>query len=191
MRAGPGTFQKRPGEKPFTLSQGFGAAIFYQKHMTLHLLPELDRSWLGSLVNCFLIREPEAVIASYAAVRSAATLNDIGFIHQLELFEQVKTMTGSTPMVIDSREFLQNPEAMLRAICQQLCVAFSPQMLHWPAGPRPSDGIWGKHWYASVCKSTGFAPFRERNYELSAKNRVIAEAARPYYDQLHQFRLQA
>ena len=51
-----------------------GKKIFYQKHMTLHLLPELDRSWLSSLVNCFLIREPEAVIASYTAVRSDATL---------------------------------------------------------------------------------------------------------------------
>ena len=24
-----------------------GKSIFYQKHMTLHLLPELDRSWLA------------------------------------------------------------------------------------------------------------------------------------------------
>jgi hypothetical protein len=69
-----------------------GKQIFYQKHMTLHLLPEIERSWLSALVNCFLIREPEAVIASYAAVRSDATLDDIGFIQQAELFEQVRAM---------------------------------------------------------------------------------------------------
>ena len=46
-----------------------GHSIFYQKHMTLHLLPQLDRSWLAALDNCFLIREPEAVVASYAEVR--------------------------------------------------------------------------------------------------------------------------
>ena len=66
-----------------------GKSIFYQKHMTLHLLPQLDRAWLGHLQNCFLIREPEAVIASYAAVRNKATLADIGFVQQAELFHQV------------------------------------------------------------------------------------------------------
>ena len=71
--------------------------IFYQKHMTLHLLPELDRSWLSSLQNCFLIREPEAVIASYAAVRSDATLDDIGFVQQAELFDHVKRISGAIP----------------------------------------------------------------------------------------------
>lgn len=82
-----------------------GKSIFYQKHMTLHLLPQLDRGWLKSLQNCFLIREPEAVIASYAAVRSDATLDDIGFVQQAALFETVRNLTGALPIVIDSREF--------------------------------------------------------------------------------------
>src|SRR5262245_57025009 len=30
--------------------------IFYQKHMTHHLLPDIDRSWLARVTNCFLIR---------------------------------------------------------------------------------------------------------------------------------------
>ena len=57
--------------------------VFYQKHMTLHLLPEIDRGWLSRMANCFLIREPEPVIASYAAVREKVTLDDIGFVQQL------------------------------------------------------------------------------------------------------------
>ena len=59
-----------------------GKPHFYQKHMTLHLLPQLDRGWLAALDNCFLIREPEAVVASYAAVRSKPSLDDIGFVQQ-------------------------------------------------------------------------------------------------------------
>jgi hypothetical protein len=164
--------------------------IFYQKHMTLHLLPELDRSWLKSLINCFLIREPEAVIASYAAVRSDATLDDIGFIQQAELFAQVREMTGNIPLVIDSREFLLDPETMLRAICAHLEVEFVPQMLTWPSGARDSDGVWAKYWYDSVWKSTGFAPHRERSYELCGKDREIALQAQPYYEDLYQYRIQ-
>src|SRR3954465_6413180 len=29
--------------------------VFYQKHMTHHLLPEIDRAFIKELTNCFLI----------------------------------------------------------------------------------------------------------------------------------------
>ena len=163
--------------------------IFYQKHMTLHLLPELDRSWLSSLVNCFLIREPEAVIASYAAVRSDATLEDIGFIQQAELFNHVRRISGEIPLVIDSREFLLDPRAMLEAICVSLDIEFVPTMLSWSKGARDSDGVWAKHWYDSVWNSTGFSAYREKSYQLSAKDRKISALAGPYYEELYQHRL--
>ena len=166
-----------------------GERIFYQKHMTLHLLDELERDWLGSLANCFLIREPEPVIASYTAVRKQATLEDIGFVQQAELFEQVAEMSGEIPPVIDSREFLLDPGTMLRALCTHLGVDFDPAMLHWPAGPRDSDGVWGKYWYESVWQSTGFAPYREKTLRLDARERKIAADARPYYDLLFRNRL--
>jgi len=163
--------------------------IFYQKHMTLHLLPELDRSWLSSLVNCFLIREPEAVIASYAAVRSDATLEDIGFIQQAELFDHVQRIGGEIPLVIDSREFLLDPRRMLEAVCDRLKIEFSPAMLNWPKGARDSDGVWAKHWYDSAWNSTGFAAYREKDYQLSTKDERISLQARPYYEELFQYRL--
>ena len=168
-----------------------GKPIFYQKHMTLHLLPGLDRGWLGALENCFLIREPEPVIASYTAVRGQATLDDIGFVQQAELFDQVGEMTGTTPPVIDSREFLLDPEGILRLLCARLGVDFDPGMLRWPAGPRDSDGVWGKYWYDSVWNSTGFSPYREKSVDLDAGRREIAAAARPYYERLFGHRLQA
>lgn len=164
-------------------------SIFYQKHMTLHLLPELDRAWLSSLVNCFLIREPEAVIASYAAVRSDATLEDIGFIQQTELFHHVRRLSGEIPLVIDSREFLLDPKAMLEAICTKLGIEFVPTMLSWRKGARDSDGVWAKHWYDSVLNSTGFAIYHEKDYQLTAKDRKISLQARPYFEELYQYRL--
>ena len=166
-----------------------GKQIFYQKHMTLHLLPEIERGWLSAMVNCFLIREPEAVIASYAAVRSDATLEDIGFIQQAELFDQVHAMTGETPLVIDSREFLLDPATMLQSICAKLDIEFMPAMLSWPRGPRDSDGVWAKYWYDSVCNSTGFAAYRKQKYTLSDKDKQIALRARPSYEKLYQHRL--
>ena len=40
--------------------------VFYQKHMTHHMLTGYDRSWITRLTNAFLIRSPERVLASYA-----------------------------------------------------------------------------------------------------------------------------
>ena len=40
--------------------------VFYQKHMTHHMLPQFDRSFIRTLTNAFLIRKPEKVLASYA-----------------------------------------------------------------------------------------------------------------------------
>ena len=167
-----------------------GRGIFYQKHMTLHLLPQLDRSWLAALDNCFLVREPEAVVESYAAVRDDLTLADIGFVQQAELFAEVRRISGLLPLVIDSGDFLQNPRNMLEAICEHFDIEFVDEMLHWPPGPRYSDGVWARYWYDSVWQSTGFTAYREKTYQLSAREREIARAARPYYEDLHQYRLQ-
>lgn len=156
--------------------------IFYQKHMTHHMLPEIDRKWIGSLTNVFLIRDPARVVASYTAKRDAPTLEDIGFKQQYELFEQVAEGLGEAPAVIDAATIRTAPEASLRALCAAIGITFNPGMLHWPAGSRTSDGVWGTHWYDAVNRSTGFAPPETGQPELTGRDADLAELARPHYD---------
>src|ERR1700679_1229629 len=40
--------------------------VWYQKHMTLHLLAGDRRHWMGDVRNAFFIREPPSVRGSYA-----------------------------------------------------------------------------------------------------------------------------
>ena len=47
-----------------------GAAIWYQKHMAHHMLPEVGLDWLDGFKHAFLIRDPRAVVASYARNRA-------------------------------------------------------------------------------------------------------------------------
>ena len=108
---------------------------------------------------------------------------------QAKLYAEVCRLTGERPPVIDSSEFLRNPRAMLEALCAHFDIEFVEQMLHWPGGPRDSDGVWARYWYDSVWQSTGFAPYRERTYELPEREREIAQAALPYYEDLYQYRL--
>ncbi|MDH3682991.1 MAG: sulfotransferase [Acidimicrobiia bacterium] len=127
-----------------------GVAISYQKHMSHHLLPDLDRDWLDEVRNLLLIRHPVRVLASYTRVRDDVTLTDLGLPQQLELAERAE-------LIIDAGDFLGDPERYQRAICAHLGIPFSPAMLRWRAGPRASDGRWARHWYAAVEASTGFA----------------------------------
>jgi len=163
--------------------------IFYQKHMTHHLLPHIGRDWLTSLENVFLIRDPRLVLASYVKTRETVTLDDIGLPQQLEIFEYVQAR-GVSPLVIDSADFLENPQGYLEALCKHLAIPFSERMLHWPTGPRASDGIWAKHWYAAVQQSTGFEPYRPRTVKLTTDLQAIADQAEPYYQGLYTQRLQ-
>ena len=91
--------------------------------------------------------------------------------------------------VIDAGDFLRDPEAHLRWLCGWLGIDFTDRMLHWPAGPRDSDGVWAPYWYAAVQQSTGFQPWRPREIDLSPHDAAVAEACRPAYDALHERRL--
>jgi hypothetical protein len=158
--------------------------LFYQKHMTHHMLPEIGRGWMRACRHAFLIRHPARVLASYAAKREAVTLGDIGFVHEEELFERAATIEGRTPPVVDADMLLADPRGVLAGLCAALGIPFSEAMLSWPAGPRASDGVWAPHWYDAVNRSTGFgAPSPPRELTDPALRR-IAEQARPIYERL-------
>ena len=167
-----------------------GKAIWYQKHMTQHVLADMDLDWLSGLTNCFLIRRPELVVASFTKVRPDAALWELGFEQQTRIFEHVSQKLGSTPPVLDAEDVLRDPRAMLGALCQRLNILFSERMLHWPAGPRISDGVWAPHWYAAVERSTGFEPYEPRMPKLSTFQQGLADKCRPHYEALAKHRLQ-
>jgi hypothetical protein len=168
-----------------------GKTVFYQKHMTHHLLPEAGRRWIDGLVNCFLIRDPREVLLSYARKRTAVTLADLGVEQQTELFERERERTGRVPPVLDARDVLENPSGALQALCAAIGLPFLPSMLRWPAGPRPTDGVWADHWYDAVRASTGFAPYRPPTGELPAELARLARACEAHYRGLRAHRLKA
>jgi hypothetical protein len=159
--------------------------IYYQKHMTHHLLPQLPRDWIDSLTNVLLIRDPAEVVASYVRSRADVVAEDIGLVQQAELYDQL----GGVPPVIDAADFLRDPEGYLRWLCRHIDVAFTHDMLRWPAGPRASDGVWAPHWYHAVLASTCFEPYRPRETELHGGALEAAQRSRPYYERLHAARV--
>ena len=168
-----------------------GRPVFYQKHMTHHMLPGFDRSWALGLANAFLIRSPERVLASYARKRDSVTLADIGFVQQWEIFDMTADRLGAAPPVVDADDILADPSVVLSKLCGKLGIPFREDMLQWPAGPRPYDGVWAPHWYGSVWRSTGFSAPPAEAPELPENLARIADAARPCYERMRMHALAA
>ena len=134
------------------------------------------------------VRSSAGVAASFSAKYENPTLADIGFVQQLELYEQLAAQ-GASPVVIDSSDIRRDPGTMLRALCGALGLPWDAAMLSWPAGGHPSDGVWAAHWYASVHGSTGFAPAEGDLPHLDGARAKLARAAMPAYEALGAARL--
>jgi hypothetical protein len=167
-----------------------GKTVWYQKHMSHHMIEGFPLDWMDKVTNVFLLRSPERVLASYAQKRESVVLADIGFEGQAMLFDRVAQRTGTAPVVVDSDDVRRAPEATLRALCAAVDLPWDPAMLSWQKGAHPDDGVWGPHWYNAVYNSTGFSPSDEIG-PLPDWLAMIADEARPFYERMKGFRLGA
>lgn len=155
--------------------------LLFMKHMAHHLVA-LDESVLDAFDNVLLIRDPHDMLPSLTIQIPDATLADTGLKRQAELFSSLAAR-GRTPAVIESRELLRDPGGVLARLCEQLRIPFDANMLSWPAGPRPEDGIWAPHWYHAVHKSTGFGQYTAKTDFPTHLEPLLAEC-QPHYDTL-------
>jgi hypothetical protein len=166
-----------------------GRPIYYQKHMAHHLLPDMGRGWLDHLRHAFLIREPAAMLASLLRVWPEAGLDDTGLPQQVDLFRREADRLGHAPPVVDAGELLADPAGVLSRLCAALGVEYDACMLTWGAGPRPEDGVWAPHWYAAVCRSTGFEPPRDAPVpDVPESMAGLLDECLPLYEELRSSR---
>lgn len=163
--------------------------IWYQKHMTHHMLDNIGRDWLTGMKHAFLIRRPEDILASYVQTREEATLEDLGFVQQTELFAYVTEHLGQPPIVIDCDDVLKAPRSVLTSLCTALDIPFTEKMLSWPPGPRNTDGVWAKYWYHSVESSTAFRPWKKRDPIIPECYDALLKSAKKHYTILSPHRL--
>ena len=162
--------------------------ILFIKNMAHHL-EVMEQSFLEKVTNIFLIRDPKQILASYAQVIETPNLRDIGIEYQFNLFHRLKAQ-GQDPIIMDSNLVLENPASVLKQVCDRIGISFSTDMLRWPAGPKPYDGIWAKHWYSNVHKSSGFEKQATSNRPLPAHLHRQNEIAQYYYTELVPFSVQ-
>ena len=157
-------------------------AVVFFKQMAHHLV-ELDRAFLSRCANVILTRDPRDMVPSLVSHLPAATLRDTGYAILVELWDELRSI-GQDPPVLDARELLLDPRAVLEELCRRLELPFDEAMLRWRAGARPEDGVWAPHWYESVHRSTGFERYRPSATPLPERARPLLEECLPYYERL-------
>ena len=157
-----------------------GKNIWYQKHMAHHLLSVNNLSWIKNLHNCILIRHPKHVINSYIKKHRLFNVSDLGYPQQLSIIKYLQKEKLNF-FIIDSDDFLNNPEKKINDWCDFLKIDFQKSMLTWSKGSHSNDGIWGKHWYNSVNNSTKFYKTKKNlSYDYKEFQEIYNEAKTIY-----------
>ncbi len=167
------------------LSDHYESDLVFFKQMTHHWVAlNLKEDYLKKCENIIFIRDPRLIIRSYSKVMESVSMEAIGIKDQLELFQQCKNA-----IVLDSKDLLTDPEAMLQKLCEALEIKFDSSMLQWKPGKRIEDGCWAKYWYDGVHQSTGFKTYKEEDFKLSQEHEELAEQCLPYYKTLLEYKL--
>ena len=166
-----------------------GRPILFFKNMAHHL-PGLDPAFLDRITNVLLIRDPNEMLPSLARQLSAPTLRDTGLREQDVILDSILAR-GERPIVLDARDLLLDPPAVLQRACAALGIPFEDAMLSWPAGPKLEDGIWAEHWYHNVHASTGFAPYTPPENQFPTHLEPLLEECLPLYRRLEAYTITA
>jgi len=137
----------------------------FQKHMPQHMVEGFPMVWAKDAKHFFLIREPVRVIASYVRGRAEFEVEDLGFLSQRRLWEDL-----GRPPVIDSADILRAPDVMLERLCAAIDIA-------------------APYWYHSVHSSTGFGAPPQSLPTLDKAYQPYLEAVQSDFDILFQNRL--
>ena len=138
-----------------------GAPIWYQKHMTHHMLPGFGLDWAAVVPQC--LSHPRSGLCARLLCAEAARCGGGGSRFRTA----IASCSSARPSVSAMLRRWSNPPmcSPIRAArsprsATALDIPFSQKMLAWPAGSRATDGAWAPVWYASVEASTGFAGAR-------------------------------
>jgi len=158
--------------------------VLFIKNMAHHLV-SLDLTFLGQMQNLLLIRDPKEMIPSLVKHIPYPEITDTGMKRQWELYNFLGDQ-GKNPIIIDAKQLLLDPKGILTRVCQALDIPYYQKMISWKPGPRAEDGIWARHWYHNVHKSTGFQSYRPIKEPVPEHLSDLLMECDYYYQMLYQ-----
>ena len=176
-----------------------GRDWYYQKHMAIHMLDEVDLDWMRQVQNCFLIRHPAEVIVSMSEFRtldpnSKADLETaarlVGIPQLRRIFDLACEIKGGPPPVIDANDVLANPIHTLGGFCSAVGMPFDAnKTITWEAGKHHRDGAWADDWYNKVYVTTHLGTYVPQPTIVPAALQPVVDYCLPTYEYIAQYKI--
>lgn len=169
------------------------APLIFIKDMAYHFLPYLDKDFLRSVTNTFIVRDPQETIASWYKLEEKPTEAEFGFgaIHQI--WEIVTQQIGHQPIVVNASDFRRHPCETLTSYCQAISVDFDPHMVDWKSDreqkywkPNYQREIERK-WFGSVDSSSRILPPAPIETPCLSEDKEIVERATKVYTEISKY----
>lgn len=176
------------GEKVIkTMMSNTEKPVLFFKNMTHHLL-DLDKSFMKKeqVYNVILTRDPIDMLPSFNKVIQNPTLKDVGYSKHSQLLDYFES-NAITPIVLDSKKILLNPQKVLTQLCNLIGIPFNKNMLSWTIGARVEDGVWANYWYKNVHESNGFLEYKPKTQNFPEHLKPLLEECLPHYNRLQKY----
>jgi len=124
------------------------------KDMSYYVVSNLatDPEFSQLMTHSFLIRNPQATIASYYALDNEVTLEEIGIEAQWQHYSQL-TSLGIKPMVLEAESIASHPQATMASWWHSINLPYVSTAFEWNS-ETPNDWDSVKTWHQSVMGST-------------------------------------
>ncbi|MCB1882937.1 MAG: hypothetical protein KDG89_02900 [Geminicoccaceae bacterium] len=172
--------------------------VFF-KDMSYYVVPRIveDEAFSCRIGNCFLIRDPQAAIASYFKLDPDVTCEEIGIEAQWRHFDALRATTGKAPLVLRSEDVRRDPRGTIGALWAAFGLDFVPGAFEWDGGT-PADWAQVEGWHGDVAASRSIRPLTEADLLAQARDfRDLAERHpnmrryldhhRPFHERLQAF----
>lgn len=168
--------------------------VFF-KDMSYYVMPHLleDAEFGAALTNIFLIRDPQAAIASYFKLDPEATLDEIGLEAQWAHYSALRDR-GKAPVVVRAEDVRQDTEGTMARLWQAVGLPFRSEAFNWQQ-EQPKDWVQVSGWHGNVNSSSGIRPLTaaeereqqekfDRMAEVHPKMREYLRHHRPFHERL-------
>ena len=166
--------------------------VFVKDH-AYQALPYVNREFFASLINTFIIRDPEEVIASWYRVNEYPTEEEFGFTAIEKAWQIVVQQLGQKPIVVKANDFRRYPQKTLQVYCQQIGIEFEPKMLSWSNGKLQNwndrEAEFHSKWHSTLDRSQGIIPPVKETVEVRPQEQEMVAKATTIYQKLSEYAL--
>lgn len=170
------------------------APLTFFKDFPYEALPYIDRTFVNSCINTFLIRNPKEVIASWYRVGGYnPTEEELGFVALEKMWNMVTKDLNQKPILAEANRFRRDPERILKSYCQEIGIEFDQGMLEWDdstmkLGHSHSQEFY-QQWRKTLHSSNKILPPQPIDLKIRPQDLDMIEKAMIIYEKLALFSL--